>query len=652
MVSTQFRYKIYMLRRLVGVVCLIGLLAGGCAHGWSDGRLDMVDGIMENNPDSAWVLLQDMDTVTLGKEDRMRHRLLSSYVALKLGMDTDINFIFEPAFLHYRDRTNRSRENSLAHMIKAFQNPDSCFLGLREYRLAVELADSSSLPNLGVKAMANMASIYHSAYMEKEERLAVEEMKALITEKTDTANLIFAIATEGTYLYGCKNYATGIACYEQALQLAMESKNKNEIEDLLSELTLACSIVQQHQKALKYFDLISEKEAYLEDPIRKIYLVSSLCGTGKISNGLCILDSLRSAIPKESLYNFYYIKSNLLSDIGEDRLASIYKDSLSLAQDWHYATKLNDNIPQQESRALAKNLGNLRKHINGILTGFSWLTGVLIFCGVSAVLILIRSLRHKDKRVKRVEAERMITVREQQEIVDNLGKDLNNLRTQNSEIKRNLNEAVEHNAHLSSKMECLQHKISLQCGVMDRLLTDLAQRDSDHDQLKRELTAKRTETEKLVEEVAAKSKEVEGYRSDVERYKSQLRDNYLLMWRKEAELYKQIYGSSSAALILRAGKIKARYASEDTLKEIEAILNAYCHGMIDYIRDNVRLSDAKYRVLLYDICGFDYHCIAVLTDIPPKTVSSHKTRLRTKLLSLPEDITKGWREYIPMMQNQ
>ena len=201
-------------------------------------------------------------------------------------------------------------------------------------------------------------------------------------------------------------------------------------------------------------------------------------------------------------------------------------------------------------------------------------------------------------------------------------------------------------------MECIQHKISLQCGVMDRLLTALAQLYSDHDQLKRELTAKRTETEKLVEEVAAKSKEVEGYRSDVERYKSQLRDNYLLMWRKEAELYKQIYGSSSAALILRAGKIKARYASEDTLKEIEAILNAYCHGMIDYIRDNVRLSDAKYRVLLYDICGFDYHCIAVLTDIPPKTVSSHKTRLRTKLLSLPEDITKGWREYIPMMQNQ
>ena len=101
----------------------------------------------------------------------------------------------------------------------------------------------------------------------------------------------------------------------------------------------------------------------------------------------------------------------------------------------------------------------------------------------------------------------------------------------------------------------------------------------------------------------------------------------------------------SAALLLSAAaeekipleKMLSPYRDKRYLKTLEMEIDAIYDGVLSMLRNDAGFNDSAIAVVIYDICGFKYRCVAKIMKISDKAASVRRTRIKQMILALPGD---------------
>ena len=99
--------------------------------------------------------------------------------------------------------------------------------------------------------------------------------------------------------------------------------------------------------------------------------------------------------------------------------------------------------------------------------------------------------------------------------------------------------------------------------------------------------------------------------------------------------YIDIYtGKGNKALQAEVEKMLSTYRDKRYLKTLEVEIDAIYDGVLSMLR-NAGLNDSAIAVVIYDICGFKYRCVAKIMKISDKAASVRRTRIKQMILALP-----------------
>lgn len=93
------------------------------------------------------------------------------------------------------------------------------------------------------------------------------------------------------------------------------------------------------------------------------------------------------------------------------------------------------------------------------------------------------------------------------------------------------------------------------------------------------------------------------------------------------------------------------YGTSEYLDSLETEISCIMGGLPDILRSNLLFSDMEIRIILLDICGFNYRSIGIILGLNCKTVSSKKVKLRQRIMQFEENVVCMCLNLIPMMSN-
>ena len=208
-----------MKRRIKGFLAIAAiLLVASCSRGVRMPKeLVVIDNLMDTNPDSALVLLGQMDSLPMSHADRMYMKLLRGKAMNKAFVDfTSDSMMLQVT--RYFDRHGDANQRMLAHYVLgcAYRDMGSAPRALEEYQRAAAQADTTSascdLPTL-MRVHSQMADLYSrlrfSEFTMKEDSIA----KQIAWQMGDTLSALMLEEQECNYLSKEGNYEE---CIEKA----------------------------------------------------------------------------------------------------------------------------------------------------------------------------------------------------------------------------------------------------------------------------------------------------------------------------------------------------------------------------------------------------------------------------------------------------
>ncbi len=98
MLYTQISHNI---SRLVGIVCILAILLSSCSK--NDRYLKEAEEIMIDHPDSAFTILNNIDTLSLSEKQKQRRALLHAYLCVNFKWPIDMSTADEKRALNAFD---------------------------------------------------------------------------------------------------------------------------------------------------------------------------------------------------------------------------------------------------------------------------------------------------------------------------------------------------------------------------------------------------------------------------------------------------------------------------------------------------------------------------------------------------------------------
>lgn len=92
-----------------------------------------------------------------------------------------------------------------------------------------------------------------------------------------------------------------------------------------------------------------------------------------------------------------------------------------------------------------------------------------------------------------------------------------------------------------------------------------------------------------------------------------------------------------------------KYRNEEIFKYLENDVMLYTKGLYLLICEDLSLSDDMKKLLVYDICGFNYRAISEILEKKTSTVSSMRSRLKQRIGTMDSSNIKECKRYIPLL---
>lgn len=231
------------------------LLTLGCANSRVSPRLDAAEAIMEQHPDSALTILQQIDGSALSGETRARHALLLSQALDKNYVDVTSDSLISIAVNYYANSDDAYRKMLAYHYssviyLNARNYENSLRQALKSYDIALDLNDANYLSRL--ETIVGM--LYNACYS-------------------------FKVACQWNCL---------------ALEHAKIAGRKDWLPNLYAAIGEECYNLQRYEDAITYMDSAAMFTETLDPNVLEIQYISHYAlGHGSISDSIynCIIDA-------------------------------------------------------------------------------------------------------------------------------------------------------------------------------------------------------------------------------------------------------------------------------------------------------------------------------------------------------------------------
>ena len=362
--------------------------------------LDCAQSLMEERPDSALMIIEQIRTEELGAEEqRARYALLHSQALDRNFIDTTAFDILQPAIDYYlRKGSADEKLRTLYYQGRIYQNRGEDAEALATFLKASDIKGTITDSLLYAHLLVAKGLLHYNQYQVSEyvaDNLRAAKVYGHIG-KPQLAIKSYAFALDGEVILSDKILADSIIMICKGLV-----KDCPEGEHFMHYPLLTYAINYGTKKDIA--TAIHALEEKPLSPLRQMDMVYGYFKLGEAESALSMLDSIRfTPNPLDSL-KYLSIKSCILECLGE------HKAALDCCKDYiHVWSKHNENLVSKEllfashkHRLEMKHM--MENHENDKLI-FWCQSGLLV---MAIVLVLGYCVYHLEKRNARLEAENL-----------------------------------------------------------------------------------------------------------------------------------------------------------------------------------------------------------------------------------------------------
>lgn len=622
----------------------IGLATISCTPKKYTENLDFADSVLDLHPDSALMLLKVIDPSTISnKEEKARYTLLLSLATLKGDYTSEESLrradsIFRPAFEYYKDKTNPSRENMLAHFTEAYLQ-DSDIISIKEYDKAIELAHQLGEWNYVALSYLNKALVYHSAFSSDDELQCIAEAQKISHHVTLPYIKIFAAESAGEAYFSIEDMKNAEKYFKEMLDLAEEASDSAYTFQAYKKIASIYSAQGKYKESMEILQPLLSDSTFIEtlQPNEMVYYAETLLYSGHKEEAKKLIDRLKDY--QDSSEGVCYYSALAMFSAFEDDYKKVYEfnDSLMTYNNALITEKIRFNLLHQEKEydqkiAELNKVAYQRKYLIILLSSLS-LTLVL------GILLLCHRLRIKNM-------EKDIVLKEEEN--NRLSQRLNELNYLSNVLEGDLKESEEKLKASEQQLAALHKEKKAMYHEKRTIENELRSKSTNLEYLIKKLEVEKAAYNRLEEKL---NNDLSEQRHRIDTLKKEKGENLLAMTRTEAKLLNNWLNTPIAKNEKKIEVIIEKYKDKALHQTIEKTINDSSEGLIDFITFTLQMKPEWIQQVILDICGFNYISTARILSITPSNASARKTRIKHKLLEVTDEEKSTWlTANIPMLQ--
>lgn len=631
-IYSMIKKIVFFIYFIINIYCIISCENDGAY----DKKMNDADALLEEFPDSAYTIIKLIDPEKLKGEDKARYSVLKTASLVKQGLEINIDSSMNDAYVFYCENQTPSREAMLTHFIKAFSS-DSAIERLEEYDNAIKYASGKDSLRYVALAYTNKALIYHDKYDYEDEIMNIQLAEKCICDSLDSDVVNHIYGAKGLYYLGVQKNDSALFLFEECLRLSKRNKDDKETLFALKNIAFSYQLMGNYEMATEIVNEIITK--YEEDNfLNGIYpLVLTATHNGKFNEALQLLGNISDAWNLTDKLAWYSAKAEIESLRGDFKEAYEAMNSVVSLQNEQIQEILKFDVTRQE-RDHQEILKDEALVMVDMKTGQNQLLLAIIVLGLISFIVLICFIREKHKRKE-------CELKEEKKL-----KEL--------ELDRSIKELTLTTDKLKAKNDLLVDNIISNEKLINSLRRNKIELEDKVNQYRNMISENNEEKIEMQQKVSALNKNIESLEKEIsvvseklETSISLMKSNFQAMHEASAAFCNANNSSREKKCIAELDVIYHRYRDSKVLESLEREIDRLMEGIISIIRDNLSLSEDWIRLLIYDICGFNYISISVLMNISEKNASVRRSRLKEKCRSISNDNLEILKKYIPMLSD-
>lgn len=614
----------YFLMRIVSVSYAILLLLSlyGC-HNETSVMLEKADRLIQENPDSALSIMEEINPDNLSDEgEKAFYALLLTEALYRTGIDQTDDSIINISTTYYHLKENNPLRARAYYQKGMIQNNageySNAFLSLM---LAEETASASQDTRQLALIHRSMADIFESINNPKTAvdyyTRSYEEFSA-VNDSVYANDALFDMARAN---HNAINYQEAINTLRILLPRIEAAEDRQLIPYILDLMGSTYQALEQYDEAISVLTRLHNEYPSMMKPSAWNNLGLSYLMSGNLEKARECEDSIKALIDEPSWlsYRIADVSGNYPKALS--LLKVEYQDGNNFFIDWVSRSAEKDLLDQY---ARLKENMRLEKRTNATIFALVFVSIVLL--AIIAYLI-IKRLRRRNRKLTDDNArlaENNVTLTGQREtLTEQLNVNKEVIRNLREDISRQNNEIISLRANLHSlidKKEKLTKDLEFIADQNSRLTLRITEADSILAAREEAISEARI---KLKEAVASQSLLIDGmvkayYDSDSKKLpKNEVLDKF-------------------------CGIIKGLRHDNELILQFEKLVNSHLDNlMVSFKSDYPNLNDYEYDLFLFSVLGFSTKSISVFQDISAENFYNRKSKLIKKIKNVEASVNPG-----------
>ena len=397
------------MRILSYIAVMFTLLFAACSGGADkdvNEKMELANAIVNDNPDSAMRILEEIDKQGLSEHNLAHYALLYTIAQDKSGLDVDDDSLLRFAHEYYSANTTDSMYARYAYyMGKYYLLNDSDKIAHDMLRTSADVAKERNEYYTACLALGKLTkSLSHI-----NPQVAIEYAKDVVdihcNYPTNTRNHILSILDIGECFVFMGEMDSALVHMRQALNLAEHSGDSASVASAYKDIAATFNQWNMADSALVYALKMAEYQPRLSDA-KRLMLGSALYGAGRTDEAEILLKEIVENPKSKQRYSSYKLLCRIALEQGDAENLYAYMDSANRTIEDKYQDALAANADYYDDN-LAKELEN--EHLKTQSTLRAWIMGGGI---IILVLLLILSYfiyqnrKYRSERLMELEKER------------------------------------------------------------------------------------------------------------------------------------------------------------------------------------------------------------------------------------------------------
>lgn len=313
-----------------------------CCEG-NNNNIDVAYALVEDNPDSALLVLNRINKVKLGKKDRAKYALVYSIAQDKMGVDVDNDSLLSIAYAYYGSREKDSLYSKCQYyMGKYYALNDMTEDAIACFNRAVKASEAQHDKYTLCLSLEKLSRLMRQTNPQQAVRLAGKAVSVYAsTTHVNTTNMAYYRLNLCIALLLNGNKGEALTECTKALALALALKDSSAISDCFQDMVLILKHEGEYDKALESAKqscrMVNNADAY-----KLLNLATAYLDADSLAACDDVLDKILST-DYSIKYNVFYLRHLLALKSGDIKKSQLYADSAFHYQEQMLGEELSRN---------------------------------------------------------------------------------------------------------------------------------------------------------------------------------------------------------------------------------------------------------------------------------------------------------------------